>query len=278
MTKEQKSTLYVFLAAVLFSIGGLCVKVIPWSALTINGVRSLISVLILLVYLKKTGHKIVFNKGVALGAISMAGTTTLFCLANKLTTAANTIILQFTAPIFIILFMWLFFHERPKKLDISTCGIVLVAIICFFVDSLSAGNTLGNGLALLSGVTYAGVFMMNTFPGADSMSSILLGQAVCAVTQTPFIFAETEFTAPAFAAILVLGVFQLALAYIFMSRGLEHTPAVTASLTAAIEPILNPVLVAIFYGEMISSLSLVGAVIVVVGVIAYNLLKLRTSK
>jgi drug/metabolite transporter (DMT)-like permease len=120
--------------------------------------------------------------------------------------------------------------------------------------------------------------MMNTFPGADSMSSILLGQAVCAVTQTPFIFAETEFTAPAFAAILVLGVFQLALAYIFMSRGLEHTPAVTASLTAAIEPILNPVLVAIFYGEMISSLSLVGAVIVVVGVIAYNLLKLRTSK
>jgi drug/metabolite transporter (DMT)-like permease len=63
-----------------------------------------------------------------------------------------------------------------------------------------------------------------------------------------------------------------------MSRGLEHTPAVTASLTAAIEPILNPVLVAIFYGEMISSLSLVGAVIVVVGVIAYNLLKLRTSK
>ena len=56
MTKEQKSTLYVFLAAVLFSIGGLCVKVIPWSALTINGVRSLISVLILLVYLKKTGH------------------------------------------------------------------------------------------------------------------------------------------------------------------------------------------------------------------------------
>ena len=277
MTKEQKATLYVFVSAVLFSIGGLCVKVIPWSGITINGVRSLISVLILLVYLKKTHHKIVFNKGVATGAISMALMTTLFCLANKLTTAANTIILQFTAPIFIILFMWLFFHERPKKLDMAACGVVLVGIICFFVDSLAAGNMLGNVLALLSGVAYAGVFMMNTFPGADSMSSILLGQAVCAVTQTPFLFAETEFTASAVAAVVVLGVFQLAVAYIFMAKGLEHIPAVAASLTAAIEPILNPVLVAIFYGEMISSLSFVGAVIVFVGIIGYNLLKLRAG-
>ena len=81
MSKEKRATLYVFASAVLFSIGGLCVKVIPWSGITINGVRSLISVLILLVYFKITGHKFVFNKSVALGAVSMAGTTTLYCLA-----------------------------------------------------------------------------------------------------------------------------------------------------------------------------------------------------
>ena len=277
MSKERRATLYVFASAVLFSIGGLCVKVIPWSGITINGVRSLISVLILLVYFKITGHKFVFNKSVALGAVSMAGTTTLYCLANKLTTAANTIILQFTAPVFIILFMWAFFHERPKKLDICTSLVVLTGIVFFFVDSLAAGNTLGNLLALLSGVCYAGVFMMKTFPGADSLSSILLGQAICAVTQTPFIFDENVFTPTAVIAAVVLGVFQLAMAYIFMSKGLEHTPAIAASLTSAVEPIMNPIWVAVFYHEMISGLSFVGAVIVFIGVIGYNLLKLRVD-
>ncbi|MBQ4564242.1 MAG: EamA family transporter [Lachnospiraceae bacterium] len=277
MKKEQISTLYVFMAALLFSIGGLCVKVIPWSGITINGVRSLISVLMLSVYFKVTGRKLTVNKSVLVGAVSMAGVTTFFCLANKLTTAANTIILQFTAPVFVILFSWLLFKERPKKLDLAACGVVFVGILFFFVDSLSAGNLLGNAVAILSGVCYAGVFMMNTSPDADSMSSIFLGQAVCAVTQAPFIFAETQFPTTGILAVLVLGVFQLALAYILMAKGLEHTPAVAASLTTAIEPILNPILVAIFYKEQISSLSFVGAAIVFLGIISYNGLKLVWS-
>jgi len=119
MENERRATLYVLISALLFSIGGLCVKVIPWSGITINGMRSLISVVVLTIYFKVTGKKIVVNKGVLVGACCMAGVTTLFCMANKLTTAANTIILQFTAPIFVIWFSWLFFKERPKKIDMA---------------------------------------------------------------------------------------------------------------------------------------------------------------
>ncbi|MBQ3104789.1 MAG: EamA family transporter [Lachnospiraceae bacterium] len=278
MKKEKTATICILISAILFSTGGLGVKMIPWSGFAINGVRNLISVLLLGAYLKVTGHKIIVNKGVWLGAVCMAGTSTLFSVANKMTTAANTIILQFTAPAFVILFMWLFFRERPRRLDIISCFVVFMGVVFFFIDSISAGNMMGNMLAVLSGISYAGVFMMNTFPGGDPLSSALLGQLLCAVTQMPFVLAETEFTLPVVGATVLLGVFQLGLAYIFMIWGLQHVSAVTAALTSAIEPVLNPILVAVFYKEMISGFSLLGAIIVFAGVVGYNLLKVQKQR
>ena len=271
--KQSKGVFYVLMAAILFSIGGLCIKLVPWSPLAINGARNLISVIIIGIYLKMKNHKIVINSAVLFGAVCMMRTTTLFTIANKLTTAANTIILQFTAPVFVIFFMWLFFKERPKRVDVFTSVIVFVGIIFFFIDGLSTGNMLGNVLAVVSGVSYAGVFMMNSFEKSDSLSSIFLGQALSAVTCIWFVFGETDFGVTAIGGILALGVFQLALAYIFMSKGLDKIPAVTASLTTAIEPILNPLWVAIFYHEVITPLSLVGAVIVISAVVGYNVWK-----
>lgn len=271
--KHSKGIFYVLMAAILFSIGGLCIKLVPWSPLSINGARNLISAIIIGIYLKATHHKIVINPAVIFGAVCMTCVTTLYCIANKLTTAANTIILQFTAPIFVIFFVWLFFKERPKKLDVITSGIVFVGIIFFFVDGISSGNILGDFLAVLSGVAYAGVFMMNSFEKSDSLSSIFLGQSLSALTGIWFVFGETNFGATAIGGILALGIFQLALAYIFMAKGLEEVPAVTASLTTAIEPILNPLLVALFYHEMITPLSFVGAIIVIVAIVTYNVKK-----
>ena len=271
--KHSKGIFYVLMAAILFSIGGLCIKLVPWSPLSINGARNLISAIIIGIYLKATHHKIVINPAVIFGAVCMTCVTTLYCIANKLTTAANTIILQFTAPIFVIFFVWLFFKERPKKLDVITSGIVFVGIIFFFVDGISSGNILGDFLAVLSGVAYAGVFMMNSFEKSDSLSSIFWGQSLSALTGIWFVFGETNFGVTAMGGILALGIFQLALAYIFMAKGLEEVPAVTASLTTAIEPILNPLLVALFYHEMITPLSFVGAIIVIVAIVTYNVKK-----
>lgn len=271
--KQSKGIFYVLMAAVLFSIGGLCIKMVPWSPLAINGARNLISSIMIGIYLKMTHHKIVINPAVLFGAVCMTGVTTLYTIANKLTTAANTIVLQFTAPVFVIFFMWIFFKERPKRVDIIATVAVFAGILCFFIDGLSSGNMLGNIVAVLSGVAYAGVFMMNSFEKSDSLSSIFLGQALSAMTCSWFVFGETDFGVTAVGGILALGIFQVGLAYILMSKGLDEVPAVTASLTTAIEPILNPILVAIFYHEMITSLSFVGAVIVIIAVVGYNVLK-----
>ena len=271
--KQSKGIFYVLMAAVLFSIGGLCIKMVPWSPLAINGARNLISSIMIGIYLKMTHHKIVINPAVLFGAVCMTGVTTLYTIANKLTTAANTIVLQFTAPVFVIFFMWIFFKERPKRVDIIATAAVFAGILCFFIDGLSSGNMLGNIVAVLSGVAYAGVFMMNSFEKSDSLSSIFLGQALSAVTCIWFGFGETDFGVTAVGGILALGIFQVGLAYILMSKGLDEVPAVTASLTTAIEPILNPILVAIFYHEMITPLSFVGAVIVIIAVVGYNVLK-----
>ena len=103
--KQSKGIFYVLMAAVLFSIGGLCIKLIPWSPLAINGARNFISVILIGIYLKVTKHKLVISPAVIFGAVCMTGVTTLYCIANKLTTAANTIVLQFTAPVFVIFLM-----------------------------------------------------------------------------------------------------------------------------------------------------------------------------
>lgn len=275
LSARQKGTVCVFLAAVLYSIGGLCIKVIPWGGMAINGARTAIALVVVGGYLIWTHHKPRFSVSIFIGALSVCGTNILFSIANKLTTAANTIVLQFTAPIFVLLFSVLLFRKHPSRLDIAACILVLGGVALFFVDSLSAGGTLGNILALLSGVSYAGVFLMNALPGSDPISSVFLGQVISAVVGLPFIVKENDFTVPAITALLVLGVFQVGVAYILLTEGLKTTPPVSASLISGIEPVLNPILVAVFCHELIGPLSLVGAVIVVGGVVGYNVLLAR---
>ncbi len=104
MSARHKGTLCVFLSAVLYSIGGLCIKLIPWSGMAINGARTAIALLVIGLYLKITRHRLRTNLWVLVGAVAVCGTNILFSVANKLTTAGNAIVLQFTAPIFVILF------------------------------------------------------------------------------------------------------------------------------------------------------------------------------
>lgn len=276
--KERRSVLFVFLASVCFSTGGLFIKLVPWSALAINGARNLIGAAVIGLYLLITRRKIVFNRRVLIGALSMIGVTTLFAVANKLTTAANTIVLQFTAPVFVILFMSLFYHQKPGRVDLVTCFLVLLGVVLFFVDGIQAGNLTGNIVAILSGVCYAGVFMMNTGKGADAISSCFLGQLTAGLVMTPLCFRETDFSLPVMAAVLALGIVQVGGAYILFSIGIRHTQAVTASLITGMEPIMNPLLVAVFYGEQVSALAVTGAVIVVCSILAYNVWLARKKR
>ncbi len=264
-------TIMVLMASLCFSTGGLFMKLIPWSALAINGARNLIACVVIGIYLLVTHHRLKFNMTVFVGAVCMAGVTTAYAIANKLTTAGNTIILQYTAPIWIVIMMYLFFHKKPDRTAVISILIVLTGILCFFFEGMSTGRWLGDLVALLSGIFYAGVFMLNSFEKGDALSSVFLGQLLCGIFLSPLVMNETNFTMPVVTAVFLLGAVQVGLAYIFFTTGTKYLDPVTASIFNAIEPILNPVLVAVFYGEMLGRLSFAGAAIVFGGILYYNI-------
>ena len=195
-----------------------------------------------------------------------------FVAATKLTTAANAIVLQFTEPIFVILLMWFIYKKKPGKDALIACAVVFAGILCFFFESLGAGQMAGDLLAILSGFTYALVMMMKKFEGADFESSLIVSNIISAVVGIPGYFGDfsTASVADAWVFMLLLGVVQFGLSYIFLSKGLDYVSPVTASLTSTIEPILNPILVAVFYGEKIGAAAVVGAVLVVGAAAVYN--------
>lgn len=278
-TKQARKGFWlVFAAALLLSLGGVCIKQIPWQPLSINSFRAIIALVVLLPFAKLTGAPFRLTPGVLIGAASVWGATTLFTVATKLTTAGNAVLLQFTAPIFVILLMWLFFRERPRRLDVLACLCVFGGVVCFFLDSLGSGRLAGDVIAVFSGVCYAGVFMMQRLPGANPIWATVLGQAMGAIVGLPSLVQETQFTFSALFSGVVLGLLQVGLAYALLTLGLQYAKPITASLVAGIEPILNPILVALVVGETLSPLSLVGGGVVFVSVMTYNLLCLRQEK
>jgi len=266
-----RGTLMVFAASLLFSTGGLFMKLIPWNPFAINGIRNLIACTVIGAYIAVTHHRIKFNKAVFAGAVSMAGVTTLYAVANKLTTAGNAIILQYTAPVWIIVLMLLIFKKRPDRTSVISILIVFAGILCFFFDVLSTGKWLGNLAALLSGIFYAGVFMLNSFPDGDALSSVFFGQLACGIFLSPLAIKETDFAPLTLVCVFLLGSLQVGAAYILFTAGTKHTDPVTASVINALEPILNPLLVAIFYQEMPGRLPLIGAAVVLAGILYYNI-------
>ncbi|MDD3193062.1 MAG: DMT family transporter [Oscillospiraceae bacterium] len=278
MSQSKNGPFLIFLGSVCFSLGGLFTKLLPWQALSIGSGRCILSTILIGCFMVSQKHRLVFNKTVLFGGFCLCGTVTFYVLANKMTSAANAIVLQYSAPIFIILFMWLFFHNRPGKLDLAACAVVTGGIVLFFVDGLDAGGMTGNLVALLSGVCYALVCMLNAFPGGDPISSVFLGHLMSAVIGLPSLAQETDFSAAALGCILMLGVFQLGLGYILFTKGLETTQPISASLISTVEPILNPILVAVFYGEAVTPLEMVGGAVVIGAVVVYNIMKTKQSR
>ncbi len=280
-TKQRPSWSYPLLnllCAIFFSLGGTLVKLVPWSSMSISAGRGLIAAVMLIIYMKLRHHKFVLNRAVVIGGCAIGFSSILYVVSNKLTTAANAILIQYTAPVFIIFYIWLFFREKPRKLDLIATLVISAGEICFFVDSLSVGGMTGNLLALLGGAIYAVVFMMKRFDGADTLSSVLVGCLICVVAGAPWLFTETEFTPSAIGGILMIGVVQYGLGYICMAEGLMGTPPLTASLISMVEPIINPIIAAVVLNEHLTPIALVGATIVIVSVILYNIASARSAE
>lgn len=274
---HRRGLAYVLISAVCFSLAGVLIKVIPWNPISINGARCIFAIIPMYLYLRATGRHFHVNKQIIGGAVLDFAMLETFVIANKLTTAANAIVLQFTEPIWVILLAWIIFRSRPRRSAVVTSFVVIAGIACFFYDSLNAGGMLGNVLAIVSGIAYAGVFLLKESPKCDFECAAILGFAACFVVGIPFYPQETLFTPEILVTIVVLGVVQLGFAYFFLSKGLDVVSPVTASLTSTIEPLLNPILVAIVVGETIGPISIFGAVLVIGAATAYNVYAARTG-
>lgn len=271
---------WVFMSSVLFAFGGLLFKIITWDALAISSARSILAGAAILIFLLCRKHHFTLNRHVILAALSISATNTLYAMANKLTTAGNTIVLQFTMPVFVIVIMAVFFHKRPGKMECIVCLLVLAGILCFFIDSLTAGNMTGNLLALASGITYACFFIFNSMEDSEPFTAILLSYGITALIGLPSLLQTDIAASPAglIPAVLALGLIQQAAAQLCFATGIRGTGAVAAGLISGLEPILNPVLVAVFAGEMLTPLSLLGAAVVVITVVIYDLLSNREKQ
>ena len=268
---------FIAASAVLMSLGGLLIKVIPWSPIAVNGGRNLFAACVTLAYMAAAHHRLRLSPAVWACAVCLALNSVLYTIAVRLTTAANAIVIEYTSPIFIMLYLWLFFRQRPRRTDVAACGVVFAGVACFFAQSLSGGGMAGNLLAVAAAATYAVVFMVNMFPGGDSLSGIFLAQVLSGLFGLPWVVREPNQSPAVWGAVAFMGVVQIGIAYVCMCRGLATTGPVAANIICMIEPVLNPVWVAVFYGERIGALGIVGIVIVLGGLLCYNVLNARRA-
>ena len=266
--------LYLVCAALLWSTGGLLVKLSSWSPLSVLAGRGLVAASVLLVYLR--GTRLRLNITHYIGAVALLATQILFILATRMTTAANAIFLQYTSPLYVVpLGIWLL-GEHPRRIDWITMAILFLGLAFFFGDRLSADGLTGNLLALLSGFTVA-VFTIVTRHlgrcdgGSDAAAQvILLSYGFAAVVGFPSLLGEA-FTPRDIGLILLLGVFQIGLAFMFYARAIPYASALEATLITMLEPILNPLWVALVLGERPGPRACLGALLVVGGVVLRSL-------
>jgi drug/metabolite transporter (DMT)-like permease len=253
------------ICAGLWSIAGIFIKLIPWNPLVIAGLRSLIAAMVVFVFMLVTKRRIKVNRSSIMGGLFVAGTFFAFVSANKMTTSANAIVLQFTSPVFIMVISALLFHQRFHAADLITVIVTLSGISLFFFDKLGSGNLLGNCMGILAGLFMAGMYVITGRTDEDSrMSGILLGHVITALIGVPMIFVfPTPVTTTAVLSILSLGVIQLGIPYVLYGLAVKICPPLACSLIGAIEPLLNPVWVFLFNGEVPGIYALIGGAIVI---------------
>lgn len=258
----------MLICAALWSVAGIFIKLIPWNGFAVAGMRSLIAGLTIAVYMLITRRRYIFSRRTVVGGIMTAGVYTCFTVANKLTTAANAIVLQFTCPVFIVILSAIFLKQKIRKNDLAVVIATLAGIALFFFDQLKPGYILGNFVAIAAGMFMAVMFILvGNMEGDERFSTITNGQFLTFFVGLPFIIAtKPEFTAAATASILVLGVFQLGISYILYVKSTQYCPPLACCLLGALEPLLNPVWVLIFDGERPGVWALIGGIIVVVSI------------
>ena len=270
---ERKNAIVLLLVAgAMWSLGGLLIKSIPWHPLAISGMRGGIAAIVIYAFSKDKKIIITFDK--ILAACFYTLVVTLFVISNKLTTAGNAILLQYTAPVYVALFGYMFLGEKSNLIDWITIFILLGGLALFFLDDLSFDGYLGNAFAILSGMSFAALTIsLRKQKDNNPSDSILLGNIITLIIGLPIIISETSFNLHSTILILVLGIIQLGVPYIFYTTAIKHVTALDAIIFPVIEPILNPILVFFILGEALGPWAFLGGSLVLGSVVFRGLLK-----
>jgi DME family drug/metabolite transporter len=261
LQEHQIGLLAVSTAASMWSAGGLFIKLVTFNAMQISFFRCSIAAL---VFATLFGRRLLLiNTFTFVNAVFYASVLIAFVLATKMTTAANAIFLQSTAPIYVFIFEPIIAKTSYNRINILTIGVCAVGMIFFFIGKLSPGHFEGNLVALLSGVMFAALFLgLRKNEDKYQFSSIFYGNVIVAIVCIPFLPGIQDVNLRNLSMVSFLGVFQIGLAYAVFSYGLRRVLAIEASILALMEPVFNPVWVFIGYGEAPSFLAIIGGIII----------------
>ena len=264
--------------AILWSTGGLLIKSVSLSPVATAGSRSLIAALVLLSVVRGRPD---FRGGPGFWAAAAANAATmlLFVVATRLTTAANAVLLQYTAPVWVVFLGWLLYREKVLRIDLAVVGIVMAGMALFFAESLSldAGPqaTLGDVLAIVSGVTFGlQALLIRRQRKGSPVSVILAGNLLVFLVTLPILFGES-FRWSDLPPLLLLGIFQIGAAYLLFSYAVKHLTALELILVPILEPLLNPLWVFLVRGEAPSASAIAGGGVILVTVTVWCLLRDR---
>jgi drug/metabolite transporter, DME family len=306
---DLRHRLYILGAAILFSTGGAAIKACTLTGWQVAAFRSAVAALTLLVLLPASRRA--WDRRTLLVGCSYAATLVLFVLANKLTTAANTIFLQSTAPLYVLVLGRLLLGERASRRDLGFMVLIAGGLALFFLGTepvrASAPNPwLGNVLAATAGVTWGLTLMglrsagrrataaaptdpsaaARADPGATAdpgLAAVVVGNLVACVVCLPFALRPLLAGAPAAAGaaaggslldvglIAYLGVVQVGLAYVLLTRGFRQVPALEGSLLILLEPGLNPIWAWRLQHEIPSGAAIVGGALILGATVARSM-------
>jgi drug/metabolite transporter (DMT)-like permease len=255
-----RSRLLLLAAAFLWSTAGAAIKSCGLDGWQIAGGRSLVAALFLVAVVPEARVRPTLRV-LAVG-VAYAFTVVLFVVATKLTTAANAIFIQDTAPLWVLLLSPMLLDERPTRGELLAIPVYGLGLGLFFLDELTAGQLAGNAVALASGVAFAFSLVGLRLLRHEGPAALVWGNAIAALAALPLGARGPAATGVDLAIVAYLGVFQLGLAYLLFARGVAGTPAIEASLLILLEPVLNPVWTFLIAGERPGPWAIVGGAVV----------------
>ena len=286
MIPAANARLQVLMAALLFSTGGGGIKVEAFTGLQVSALRSGIAALAILLFLR--GRLVLTWSALLVGAAS-AATLTLFVLATKLTTAANAIFLQSTAPLYLLLLGPLVLKEPFRRGDLAYLIMVAAGTVACFMGSPAPLATApdparGNVLAVICSITWAMTLAALRYLERDpsrpaaGMTAVVAGNAMASLLVLPWVWPLPSATAGEWATIAYLGICQIGLAYVLLTAGIRHLTALEVSLLLLIEPVLNPILTWLLRGEQPGAWTIAGGVVILVATAARSVHQARTAR